>query len=209
MTTGPSNLEPEYIIGFGEPDWQAHLGGGFLGPESGDGVSYNWISAERAWCVLPELRAGCDYLVRLEAAPLAPYESDVQMIRVSAGENEACWVTSRGAMFAARDVELKLTPDVISRTPAGPELKLTVSCEFLAPPRLAITINDIPAARLDYETRTCMQIRDFPVPRDLLGSSPVMFFEPNLVFQQQDFEGSPDARSLSIRLFRMMLYPLG
>lgn len=209
MSTGPNNMAPEYIIGFGEPDWQSHLGGGFHGPESADAITYNWLSGEKAWCVLPPLSPEADYVIRLEAAPMAPFQSDVQLIRVVAGEQELRWVTSRQQVLATRDLSLRLSPSSVTNKPSGPEANLRVSCEVLPSPRLNISINDLPAARLDYDTRQCMQIRDFPLSRDLLGPSAVMFFEPNVAFEPSDLADSTDDRSLSFRLFRMMLYRLG
>lgn len=201
----PREPHLEYTIGFGEPDWQAHIGGNFDGPEHGADLTWNWLGKDRGWCVLPKLSHEHDYLIRIEAAPLAPFGCRVQRVVITAGESELlniCLPDSTSAEAVARLALPKVAADVTS-------INARISLERSADPTLRVFANDLPVAELSFEPEGHLQYRDFYLRREVLNSTTALFFQAAQAFGPQDIPDSPDKRMLSFRLFRMLIFRIG
>ena len=193
---GPDETPVKTIV-FGHAEWQTHIGGSFLGPEEKDGIAQNWVGLGRCWCILPNLKPGLDYVVRLEAAPLAPYGSELQEITVLSHEGQpVCHrifpvSTSSIAKFFQLQSDNK-------------------SFEFrwrrLDAPTLTVTANSLLMGRLVFQTRPDLQNFDLLLRRDLVQPNTILEFEPNYAISPLSLEDSADARTISFRFFRLLLF---
>lgn len=195
----PESAAPLRLVEFGRPEWQAHLGGSFHGPEERGGIAQNWAGDGHCWCVLTGLDPSHDHAARLEAAPYAPYGAELQEIRL---------LTPGGRVVFERVIPVEATrvAHQVRLAPTATDLEFQWRC--LGLPELAVRANNRPVAQLEYECRPDLQIRDFLIRRDLLSENTVLTFEPNFSIRPEALEGNPETRVLSFRFFRLLLYRL-
>lgn len=197
----PENQSPVRVIDFGHPEWQTHLGGSFYGPEEHDGVTLNWVGEGRCWCVLTGLGHGHDLAARLEAAPLAPYGSELQEIRLVDDSNPARTLVHRIFPAMADGVDQRF------RLPQGlPQVEFR--WRRLGAPVLTVSANNQLVSRLEFAPRPDSQSREFLLRRELLEENTILTFEPNFGIAPEALDGKKDDRVLSFRFFRLSLFQL-
>jgi hypothetical protein len=191
---------------FGEPEWRAYLGGGFLGPEKSGSISWNWLSDRRAWCVLPPLDSTRDYLLRLEAAPVAFYGTMLWDVQLFAEEVP---LARRVLALEENEASLSLpTKSVFQKIGTMPEM-LRVSLRKLGQPRLDVFLNDLPLAHLQFQIAPYVQPHEILLRHELLAERNVLAFEASYAVAPQDVDpSSSDKRQLSFRMFRLQLRTL-
>ncbi len=194
----PSDGPASLVLDFGSPDWQAHLGGSFYGPEVCGGISYNWAGAGRCWAVLAGLDAACDYAVSLEAAPFALYGAELQQVSLVAPDGRLVLehVFPADADGAARPLRLPAS---------AAALHVEFRWRRLGAPALAVSVNAALIARLPFAPRPELQTADFLLRRDFLQNNTVLTFEPDYAVVPQ---GGAEKRALSFRFFRLSLWRL-
>lgn len=198
--------KPEWVIEFGRAEWQSHLGGEFYEPECQGDIWYVWTGEGRCWCVLPPLRRGTDYALRLEAAPFIPVP----------GALYECMVETEGKRLARKVVPCQgegelgricFSPEetrrLLSRA-SGLELMV----RKMPDPTLEIFANDMLLGRAGYEPKADMQPRDLVLRRELIAPQTVLHFVPQQASSIKDICGSGDERQMSFRFYRLLLSPL-
>ena len=190
------------VVEFGAPRWQAHLGGGFLGPEADGPLTWNWLGESPAWVVLTGLVPGAQYRATLEAAPFAPLGGDLHEVALVADGMTLLRRVFPGS--ASEPIELAIPSGTIP-----PATDASVVCSPVGPPVLRVTLGSIPLCELDYVASSNLQMQDFPLtapPAD--APTPVLHLRPGHAISPAEANLSPDARRLSFRLFRLTLHPL-
>lgn len=197
---------PKIVVEFGNPDWLAHLGGGFWGPEKAGGIAWNWLSDATAWCVLPPLDCHRDYLLRLEAAPLAVYESLLWDFQLWSGKSR---ILRKVVPVEADKLTIKqFSSSFLQRYgefPAEWEWRIVK----LDRPQLRLRLNDLPLGTLNYDPLPHVQPREIVLRHELIRERNILYFDANYAVARCDVEeGAEDTRELSFRLFRMLLHKL-
>lgn len=199
--------KPEILasIEFGEPEWQSYLGGAFLGAERSGAISWNWLSDGPAWCVLPPLSLERDYLLRLEAAPFAPYDSTLWEFELRCG---ARVFARRVIAVEHRETTVTLPMGESSEFAAHPRACVEWRIRKLDEPALSVRLNDLPVAELAYTPRPVVQPHEFLVRHELLSDRNILEFRPSYAIAARDLdERASDQRRLSFRFFRMLVAP--
>ncbi len=187
----------EHIVEFGSPDWSLYLGGDYAGIEQAGGISWNWAGANRVWCILPAVEAHRDYMLRLHAAPFAPFQTDLRELVVAADAN-----ILKRRVVAAREPVVQTSFD----SPGG---KLALLWRAMPLPQLEVHLNETAVARFEYEQRPDLQMRECLLRREFfLTERNVLFFTPNFAVSPEELGTPGDSRRLSFRLFRAVLTPL-
>jgi hypothetical protein len=196
----------DFAIYFGAPEWQAHLGGDFHGPEFENGISWNWAGSDRCWCVLPSLEQR-DYQLRLEAAPHSPFQSKLYELILRSGNNQCIRrviPVSEPTMRGAMQLNLEALRESGAVTSGG-ILPLQYEWRVLPDPIVDVYCNDLPVAELAFELHSDLQLRDFVLRRQLIRERNVLYFVPNFAVSTVELGSGQDARQLSLRFFRMLI----
>lgn len=190
------------MVEFGAPRWQAHLGGGFLGPESDGPLAWNWLGESPAWVVLTDLVPATRYRATLEAAPFAPLGGDLHEVALMAAGRTLLKRVVPGS--ASDPIELAIPSGTIP-----PATAASVVCAPVGPPILRVALDSTPLCELTYLASSNLQLQDFSVTAPPANApTPVLHLRPGHAISPTEASLSPDARRLSFRLFRLTLHPL-
>lgn len=203
-------LKAEATVLFGAPEWQAHLGGGFLGVENTNGLRFQWVGGGTCWCVLPSLQHSTDYAVRFEAAPFVPYKSELRELSAEMnGTPLFRMIVPVGREEQSASVKVPLD-HLLCESPPTPARDAAVKFTWrkLPAPRILVSVNRAPLADLCYEPEDTLQPREFLLRQEYLESEMVLYFSANFSLTRREIDGAPDDRQLSFRFFRLLLYPL-
>ena len=188
------------IIDFGSASDQALLGGSFHGPEKDQTLRWNWIGDSPAWVVLPigALKPRQKYRATLEAAPFSPHNSSLQFLTVSLkGKVIHTETAPRGEGSLSED-------HLESPLPSG---LLTIQTSQLPPPTLDILLNNAPIEHLEFRDDQALQPQEFEFETPDDGSSRplILTFTPGRALSSAQAFSGADKRSLSVRLFRVLI----
>ncbi|MCX7626731.1 MAG: hypothetical protein N2Z21_11060 [Candidatus Sumerlaeaceae bacterium] len=193
-------------IEFGAPEWQAFLGGGFLGVEQAGPIAWNWLSDRTGWCVLPPLDVACDYRLRIEAAPIAFYGAALWDIQLWADGKK---ISRRVVSVEDSQTDLEIPFQELLEQVSRPPTTLKWKIRKLNRPQIRMFINDLPLAQLDFEYAPYVQTHEVLLRHELLGEKNVLTFEPSYAVSPHDIDpASPDLRQFSFRVFRLHLQAL-
>lgn len=211
------------VVEFGAPHWQAHLGGGFLGPESDAALTWNWLGESPAWLVLTGLPPGTHYRATLEAAPFAPLGTDTFELAVTVSRKTilrrvvpapdsllSTPLPVAPSMVRDQTIATCLVPTLELPIPAGTiprDADAAIVCAPVPPPLLRLHLNDAPLCDLSYATSPNLQVQDFTFTCPAIeASAQILHFHPGHAISPAEAGVSADTRRLSFRLFRLTLH---
>lgn len=208
--TGGAAPETVLNIGFGDDAWQAHLGGGFHGPESLGGVAFNWLGEHPGWCVLTGLPPDRDFELRLDAAPRTPFDAELAEVALVGPGGRA--VATRVMAVENDSWSLPLPPLPPGEAPAT-LAALNFRWRRMGPPTLEAVIEGLPLGVHTFAVRPDTQRAVFVLRRELLsGPNAVITFRPGYAVHPATLPdpGAPGAelRALSFRMHRLVVAAL-
>jgi hypothetical protein len=208
---------PLLTVHFGDPAWQAHLGGDFHAPEESGGMSWIWMGAGRCWVILPGGLPDSDLQMRLEAAPHWPVPPDHDIMDISVVDDSSNVI--RGLACRPKDDAIwQALPHTIpfrgSEPATGHPCDMMLRVQKRAPLTLEIradsaglaTSDSAGLATMEFDQSQLIQAREFLLPRGALNPSRTLTFKASSAIAPVELApGHPDARRLSFRLFRMQV----
>ncbi|MCX7717052.1 MAG: hypothetical protein N2111_01445 [Candidatus Sumerlaeaceae bacterium] len=184
-------------IEFGRPEWQSHLGGDLYPPEHDGDLWWRWCGSGIFWCVLPKETPSGPVKIRLEAAPLAPFSGPIMELLLTdqTGKTLARRVSSTGCVAAQTDLV------------CVPTTHCAAAWRLIPPPGITVTMGQEIVARLGYETRPEVQVRDFEIPEgpEDRAALRIISFQASPAIAATELGTSDDRRPLAFRLFRLIL----
>ena len=184
--------QPILTVQFGDPAWQAHLGGDFHAPEESGGISWIWMGAGKCWIVLPAGLPDADLRVRLEAAPHWPVPPGHEILEMTVTDDSGSVIHGAACRYKNDAIWQGLPLQIPFRgcEPAtGRPRDMTIRLQQRAPSTLDIRSESAGLETIEFDQSQLIQAREFVLPRGVLQPSRTLYFKASSAIAPVELTG--------------------